>query len=90
MIQTTEPRATARIRYADSRTRSMIAPDMIDAVVHEKRRNARKKTRLKCPVRLLSIFGPSPELQGAVSPQNPGTASGLACPFFGQPSSKQP
>ena len=46
MIQTTEPRTTARIRYAERRTRSMSAPDMIDAVVHEKRRKARKKTAL--------------------------------------------
>ena len=45
-IQTTEPSMTARSRNAESRTRSMSAPDMIDAVVHEKRRNARKKTRL--------------------------------------------
>ena len=90
MIHTTEPSATARMRYAESRTRSMIAPDMIDAVVQEKRRNARKKTRLRWPVRLLSMFGPIPELQGAVSPQKPGTASGLAWPLFGQPSSKQP
>ena len=28
------------------RTRSMSAPDMIEPVVHEKRRNARKKTAL--------------------------------------------
>jgi hypothetical protein len=68
----------------------MSAPDMMDAVVQEKRRNARKKTRLRCPVRLLSMFGPSPELHGAVSPQKPGTASGLAWPLLGQPSSKQP
>src|SRR5215208_3254454 len=53
-IQTTEPRMQARTRYADSRARSMIAPDMIDAVVHEKSRNARKKTRLMLFVR----FGP--------------------------------
>ena len=43
-IQTTEPRTHARTRYAESRARSMIAPDMIDAVVHEKSRKARKKT----------------------------------------------
>ena len=49
MIQTTEPSTTPRKRNADSRTRSMSAPDMIEAVVQEKRRNARKKTRLRCP-----------------------------------------
>src|SRR5215208_7055346 len=53
-IHTAEPRITARTRYAVSRARSMIAPDMIDAVVHEKSRNARKKTRLMLFVR----FGP--------------------------------
>src|SRR3954452_3399125 len=51
-IQTTEPRMTARIRYALSRARSMIAPDRIEAVVQEKSRNARKKTRLMLLVRL--------------------------------------
>src|SRR5215204_5613487 len=54
-IQTTEPRIHARTRYAVRRARSMIAPDMIDAVVHENRRNARKKTRLMLFVR----FGPN-------------------------------
>src|SRR5215210_5002258 len=53
-IHTAEPRMTARTRYADSRARSMMAPDMIDAVVHEKSRNARKKIRLMLLVR----FGP--------------------------------
>ena len=53
-IQTTEPRKTARTRYDDSLTRSSRAPDMIDAVVHENRRKARKKTRLM----LLARFGP--------------------------------
>ena len=38
----------------------MIAPDMIDAVVHEKRRNARKKIRLMLFVR----FGPNASLHG--------------------------
>src|SRR3954451_5291908 len=51
-IQTTEPSATARIGYAEIRARSMIAPDRIDAVVHEKSRNARKKIRLMLFVRL--------------------------------------
>src|SRR5215210_4057983 len=53
-IQTTDPRITARTRYAVSLARSMMAPDMIEAVVHEKRRNARKKIRLMLFVR----FGP--------------------------------
>jgi hypothetical protein len=46
MIQTTDPRIAARMRKAESRTRSISAPDMIDAVVQEKRRNARKNTAL--------------------------------------------
>jgi hypothetical protein len=53
-IHTTEPRMDARIRYAERRIRSRHAPDMIDAVVHEKSRNARKKIRLMLFVR----FGP--------------------------------
>jgi hypothetical protein len=64
----------------------MSEPDMIEPVVHEKRRNARKKTRLMWSWR----FGPIPELHGAVSPQKPGRASGLSWPLFGQPSWKQP
>jgi hypothetical protein len=59
-IQTTEPSMQARIRYAESRARSMIAPDMIDAVVHENSRKARKKTRLMLFVRL----GPKVSDQG--------------------------
>ena len=47
MIQTTEPSTTARNRNAESRTRSISAPDMIEAVVQEKRRKARKKTALR-------------------------------------------
>ena len=86
MIQTTEPSTTPRNRKADSRTRSISAPDMIDAVVQEKRRNARKNTMLTWSWR----FGPMPELHGAVSPQKPSNTSGLAWPLFGQPSSKQP
>ena len=74
MIQTTEPRTEPRMRYADSRTRSMSAPDMIDAVVHEKRRNARKKTAFRCCWR----FGPISSAQGAVWPQNPGNSAGPA------------
>src|SRR5215208_8183623 len=50
-IQTTEPSRHARTRYAESRARSMIAPDMMDAVVHENSRKARKKTRLMLLVR---------------------------------------
>ena len=38
----------------------MIAPDRIDAVVHEKSRNARKKIRLMLLVR----FGPNASLHG--------------------------
>ena len=91
MIQTPEPSTTARIRYAESRTRSMSAPDMIDAVVHEKRRKARKKTALTWSCR----FGPIWAAQGAVFWQKPARTSspstvGLPCPSFGQPSSKQP
>src|SRR4051794_9916431 len=59
-IQTTEPRSTARTRYADRRARSMREPDMIDAVVHENSRNARKKMRLMLFVR----FGPNASLHG--------------------------
>ena len=42
------------------RARSMIAPDMIEAVVHEKSRKARKKIRLMLFVR----FGPKASLHG--------------------------
>ena len=59
---------------------------MIEPVVHEKRRKARKKTPLMWSCR----FGPLAALHGAVSPQKPGNASGLAWPLFGQPSSMQP
>src|ERR671924_2062033 len=59
-IQTTEPSSTASRRYAESRTRSSRAPDMIDAVVHENSRKDRKKTRLMLFVR----FGPKVSLQG--------------------------
>ena len=85
-IHTTEPSITARSRKAERRTRSMSAPDMIEAVVQEKRRKARKKTRLTWSWR----FGPMPSLQGAVRPQKPGKASGESWPFFGHPSSMQP
>src|SRR4051794_35292772 len=59
-IQTTEPRSTARTRNADRRARSMREPDMIDAAVPEKSRNARKKMRLMLFVR----FGPNASLHG--------------------------
>src|SRR5215216_4366689 len=59
-IQTTEPRMQARIRYADRRARSMIAPDRIDADVQLNSRNARKKIRLMLFVR----FGPKASLHG--------------------------
>src|SRR3954470_4064419 len=54
-IHTTEPSRHASTRYAEIRARSMIAPDMIEAVVHENSRKARKKTRLMLFVR----FGPN-------------------------------
>src|SRR5262245_51650698 len=41
-IQTTDPSSTASTRYAESRTRSSSAPDMIEAVVQENNRKARK------------------------------------------------
>src|SRR5918997_1530177 len=53
-IQTTEPSTTASTKYADRRMRSSVAPDMIEAVVHENSRKARKKIRLM----LLARFGP--------------------------------
>src|SRR5918995_6501917 len=59
-IQTTDPRIAASTRYAESRARSMIAPDMIDAVVQLNSRNARKKIRLMLFVR----FGPKASLHG--------------------------
>ena len=85
---TPEPRTTASRRYADVRTRSASAPDMISAAVTAKNANERKKTR----PRWFERSGPSPELHGAAAPQKPGTppSAGLASPCFGQPSSKQP
>src|SRR4051795_459470 len=59
-IHTTEPSRQASTREALIRARSMIAPDRIEAVVHEKRRNARKKIRLMLFVR----FGPKASLHG--------------------------
>ena len=55
MIQTAEPSRQVRSRYAESLTRSISAPDMIEPVVQEKSRNARKKTPLMWSPR----FGPS-------------------------------
>jgi hypothetical protein len=87
MIQTPEPRSAVRIRYAESRMRSITAPDMIDPVVHEKRRKARKKTALMWSCR----FGPMASAQGAVAPQKPGNSgSGPAWPWAGPPCWKQP
>jgi hypothetical protein len=59
-IHTTEPSRLARIRYADRRTRSSSAPDMIEAVVQENSRKARKKMRLM----LLARLGPNVSDQG--------------------------
>ena len=44
MIQATDPISTAMIQKAPTRARSMIAPEMIDAVVMENSRNAAKNT----------------------------------------------
>ena len=73
MIQTTEPRIEPRMRKADSRTRSMSAPDMIEAVVHEKRRKARKKTRVQV---VLRGSGPSRPPTAPSARRSPGTAPG--------------
>ena len=43
----TEPISTAMIQNAPERARSMIAPDMIEAVVIENRRNAPQNTPLR-------------------------------------------
>src|SRR5829696_8281304 len=59
-IHTTEPSRHASTRYADSRARSISAPDMIEAVVQLNSRNARKKIRLMLFVR----FGPKASLHG--------------------------
>src|SRR3954465_5548301 len=63
-IHTTEPSRHASTRNALNRARSMIAPDMIEAVVHENSRNARKKIRLMLFVR----FGPKASLHGMLDP----------------------
>jgi hypothetical protein len=90
MIQTAEPSRVVRIRYAERRIRSMTAPDMIEPVVQEKSKKARKKTRLRWPVRSDARFGPMPSLHGAVRPQKPGNSEGPACPSAGPPCWKQP
>src|SRR5919204_2779545 len=64
-IQITEPRMQAKSRYADRRTRSISAPDRMDAVVHEKRRNAAQKTPEMWSVR----FGPRLAAHGYVVEQ---------------------
>ena len=59
-IQITEPSRQASSRYAESRARSMMAPDMIEAVVQEKSRNAAQKT----PEMWSVMFGPRLAAQG--------------------------
>src|SRR5262245_57326656 len=59
-IHTTEPSRHASTRQAEIRARSVIAADMIEAVVHENSRNARKKIRLM----LLVMLGPNASLHG--------------------------
>ena len=64
------------MRYAESRARSMIAPDMIDAVVQEKSRNAAQKTPEMWSVR----FGPRFADHGYVVEQK----LAIACPTRGR------
>src|SRR4029453_13060492 len=64
-IQMTDPRRHASSKYADIRARSISAPDMIDAVVHENRRNAAQKT----PEMWSWRFGPRFAAHGVVSEQ---------------------
>ena len=52
MIQNTDPMATAMIRKALVLVRSMTAPEMIDAAVHENSRNAAQKTPVMRSARL--------------------------------------
>ncbi len=59
---------------------------MIEPVVHEKSRKARKKTALMWSWR----FGPICSAHGAVAPQKPGNSDGPAWPCAGPPGSKQP
>ena len=46
MIQVNEPITTARIQKAEGRMRSMVAPETIDAAVHENSRKAAQNTPL--------------------------------------------
>src|SRR5919204_6258107 len=64
-IQITEPRMQAKSRYADRRTRSISAPERIDAVVHENSRKAAQKTPERWSVR----FGPKFAAHGYVVEQ---------------------
>ena len=57
MIQKTEPITTAMIRNAPVRVRSMTAPEMIEAAVHENSRNAAQKTPVIRSPRLGPISG---------------------------------
>src|ERR687897_924089 len=80
-IHTAEPSSTARMRYAERRTRSSNAPDMIEAVVQLKSRNARKKTRLM----LLGKFGPKMSDHGMPPWQTALVKSELLGPIGGSP-----
>ena len=55
-IQMTDPRMQASSRYAERRALSIKAPDRIEAVVQEKRRNAAQKTPEIWSVRLGARF----------------------------------
>src|SRR5436190_23949590 len=74
-IQITEPRMHANSRYAESRTRSISAPERIDAVVHENRRNAAQKTPEMWSVR----FGPRFAAHGYVVEQKLAIATSNKC-----------
>src|SRR5919201_6046175 len=77
-IQMTEPRIDPSTRYADNRTRSMSAPERIDAVVHEKRRKAAQKTPEMWSVR----FGPKLAAHGYVVEQKLAIATSDECTEF--------
>ena len=53
MIQVNEPITTARIQKAEGRMRSMVAPETIEAAVHEKSRKAAQNTPLMRAQKLL-------------------------------------
>src|SRR5919201_4415538 len=74
-IQMTDPRMHARTRYAESRARSMSAPDKIDAVVHEKSRNAAQNT----PEMWSVMFGPKFAAHGYVVEQKFAIACSVEC-----------